>query len=371
MKIHVVQKGETLREIAQKYDVNLDTLKEFNTQLSNPEEILPGMKIKVPSATKPVKMERAAENERAEKQPAKKPVQQAKPKADTQPAKQQPTKHPYIDKSPEMSPVIKEDEKPMDKVMKPYEQKPQKAEQKEMPLPSMPKMPMIENNEEESISVETYHYTPQTYMHQQVHYPQVPQQPYMGYHHVPKKPCGCGGGMNTYYMPVYPTYYPHQQMSGMNPVHMPSNMQMPGYMPDQMPAPSQNVHHTANYQEMNLDMNEESSSLEIPELPDEWNTNQWATGNQQPTPYGQQQWNIQPGYQQQQPWGSGMNQPAQQWGAPYQTQFQSPFPGGAPYGYPSPYGQQAPYQQNMSQNPYGQGQFPQSYDWGRDDEEDK
>ncbi|HDR5499869.1 TPA: spore coat assembly protein ExsA, partial [Bacillus anthracis] len=49
MKIHIVQKGDTLWKIAKKYGVDFDTLKQTNTQLSNPDLIMPGMKIKVPS----------------------------------------------------------------------------------------------------------------------------------------------------------------------------------------------------------------------------------------------------------------------------------------------------------------------------------
>ncbi|PEE19760.1 peptigoglycan-binding protein LysM, partial [Bacillus cereus] len=49
MKIHIVQKGDTLWKIAKKYGVDFDTLKKTNTQLSNPDLIMPGMKIKVPS----------------------------------------------------------------------------------------------------------------------------------------------------------------------------------------------------------------------------------------------------------------------------------------------------------------------------------
>ncbi|MEC3434256.1 SafA/ExsA family spore coat assembly protein, partial [Bacillus cereus] len=46
MKIHIVQKGDTLWKIAKKYGVDFDTLKQTNTQLSNPDLIMPGMKIK-------------------------------------------------------------------------------------------------------------------------------------------------------------------------------------------------------------------------------------------------------------------------------------------------------------------------------------
>lgn len=48
VKIHIVQKGDTLWKIAQKYGVDFEALKKMNAQLSNPEMIMPGMKIKVP-----------------------------------------------------------------------------------------------------------------------------------------------------------------------------------------------------------------------------------------------------------------------------------------------------------------------------------
>lgn len=57
LKIHIVQKGDTLWNIAQKYNVNFEELKSANTQLSNPDMIMPGMKIKVPTASVQVKKE--------------------------------------------------------------------------------------------------------------------------------------------------------------------------------------------------------------------------------------------------------------------------------------------------------------------------
>ncbi len=48
MKIHIVQKGDTLWKIAKKYGVSFDELKKMNAQLSNPDMIMPGMKIKIP-----------------------------------------------------------------------------------------------------------------------------------------------------------------------------------------------------------------------------------------------------------------------------------------------------------------------------------
>lgn len=57
MKIHIVQKGDTLWKIAKKYGVNFEELKKMNTQLSNPDMIMPGMKIKVPGTGGTIKKE--------------------------------------------------------------------------------------------------------------------------------------------------------------------------------------------------------------------------------------------------------------------------------------------------------------------------
>nr|WP_280518490.1 SafA/ExsA family spore coat assembly protein [Lederbergia wuyishanensis] len=51
VKIHIAQKGETLWKIAKKYGVDFEELKKMNAQLSNPDMIMPGMKIKVPSGS--------------------------------------------------------------------------------------------------------------------------------------------------------------------------------------------------------------------------------------------------------------------------------------------------------------------------------
>ena len=49
MKIHIVQKGDTLWNLAKKYGVSFDEqLKKVNSQLSNPDMLMPGMKIKIP-----------------------------------------------------------------------------------------------------------------------------------------------------------------------------------------------------------------------------------------------------------------------------------------------------------------------------------
>lgn len=102
LKIHIVQKGDTLWDIAKKYHVDFEQLKQLNSQLSSPDMIMPGMKIKIPSSAKSVKKE--------------------EPKA----------QHPYKEVPKKPMPVIKEDDHQKKKEVK-----------KEMPLPQMPQMPQI------------------------------------------------------------------------------------------------------------------------------------------------------------------------------------------------------------------------------------
>ncbi len=60
MKIHIIAKRDTLWKIAKKYGVDFDTLKKTNTQLSNSDLIMPGMKIKVPSKSVHMKQQAGA-----------------------------------------------------------------------------------------------------------------------------------------------------------------------------------------------------------------------------------------------------------------------------------------------------------------------
>ncbi|TDF97656.1 LysM peptidoglycan-binding domain-containing protein [Paenibacillus piri] len=53
MKIHMVKKGDTLYDIANKYNVELDKLIAFNPQIADPNVIEVGMKVKIPTGTKP------------------------------------------------------------------------------------------------------------------------------------------------------------------------------------------------------------------------------------------------------------------------------------------------------------------------------
>lgn len=54
MKIHIVKKGDTLYELAKKYQTTLDQIIALNPQIADPNQIDIGMKVKIPSAPKPV-----------------------------------------------------------------------------------------------------------------------------------------------------------------------------------------------------------------------------------------------------------------------------------------------------------------------------
>ncbi|WP_170974016.1 SafA/ExsA family spore coat assembly protein, partial [Peribacillus simplex] len=62
MKIHIVQKGDTLWKLAKKYGVSFEELKKVNAQLSNPDMMMPGMKIKIPGTSGAVIKETAKPN---------------------------------------------------------------------------------------------------------------------------------------------------------------------------------------------------------------------------------------------------------------------------------------------------------------------
>lgn len=57
MKIHIVQKGDTLWKIAKTYNVEFTELKKANVHIASPDMIMPGMKIKIPTDDKHVKHE--------------------------------------------------------------------------------------------------------------------------------------------------------------------------------------------------------------------------------------------------------------------------------------------------------------------------
>ena len=82
VKIHIVQKGDTLWKISKKYGINFEQLKQSNKQLINYDMIMPGMKINIPTTgiTKP-KMQTNKEHPLPKEHPVQKemPVQKEEP----------------------------------------------------------------------------------------------------------------------------------------------------------------------------------------------------------------------------------------------------------------------------------------------------
>lgn len=80
MKIHIVQKGDTLWDIAKNYGVDFEELKQINSHISSPDMIMPGMKIKIPSSAKAVVKESAMKEKKMEKEMKVAPSEPLKPK---------------------------------------------------------------------------------------------------------------------------------------------------------------------------------------------------------------------------------------------------------------------------------------------------
>lgn len=57
MKIHIVQKGDTLWKLAQKYGVDFEEMKQMNNHLADSDMLMQGMKVKIPSTAVQAKKE--------------------------------------------------------------------------------------------------------------------------------------------------------------------------------------------------------------------------------------------------------------------------------------------------------------------------
>ncbi|MFD1065377.1 SafA/ExsA family spore coat assembly protein [Oceanobacillus locisalsi] len=141
MKIHIVQLGDTLWKLAEKYNASFEELKKVNSHLANPEKLMPGMKIKIPGSKKAVQKNNAKKEQTApgatKKETQTSPKEQQKPvqkkeQQKEQPKEQQKAEHPYKQKSPTPIAVLTEDD-----------QKEKKKEQFEAVMPKMPQAPAM------------------------------------------------------------------------------------------------------------------------------------------------------------------------------------------------------------------------------------
>ncbi|WP_319005489.1 SafA/ExsA family spore coat assembly protein [Metabacillus litoralis] len=252
MKIHIVQKGDTLWKIAKKYGVSFEEVKSMNTQLSNPDLIMPGMKIKVPSGNVAVKKEAPIQKEapiKKEMPLAEHPFAKEKPKAvvdveDTvpkEPITEKPSK-PYIPpvpnaKHPVYTGLEANNYYTVNMAMMPQMPNPQLPPKPANVLPDITKFD--EEKHEEKNNAEPY-YLPQEEQHKEdlkdmANMPNVPNMPNMqmpAYNQpamyqpqpqyvapqymVPVSPVLPGSGL-------CPPYYPMQQMPyGPGPAMMPN-----------------------------------------------------------------------------------------------------------------------------------------------------
>ncbi|NRG30435.1 SafA/ExsA family spore coat assembly protein [Bacillus circulans] len=115
VKIHIVQKGDTLWEIAKKYGVNFEELKSLNSQLTNTDMIMPGMKIKVPTLGGSIKKEAPQMGTKKEMPITMEPIVKEAPKKEMPvketpkkeiPKKEVPKEKPFTPKMP--TPIIPE-----------------------------------------------------------------------------------------------------------------------------------------------------------------------------------------------------------------------------------------------------------------------
>lgn len=359
VKIHIVQKGDTLWKIAQKHGVDFEELKKMNAQLSNPEMVMPGMKIKVPEVGGGHKKEiphhpqHNLQGVHKEMPHHQQGVHKEMPKV----------QHPYLPKKEAPKHVAK----PPKEVKKEHpKEQPHTIYQPIMPQPQTPS----------EIDINNYYMMNMSQLQTQVQQPLPPQPVKQEVESPPKQEMPEKVAPAEYAQPMYPNYcypvqpvmpscdpcypypqpYPHQNMhmhphqwmpqvqgAMMQPNHMQPAQQMPAFLPG-MPSTS--------FPETAQQWDDESSHY--PQMP----MNQYPSyGQAQPSPYGQM-----PNYQ-----APPYHQPM--------MQGMSPAHGGG-YAQPQAYpylNQQMAMPQQM--NPYGFGAGMQegagTYAMpARDDEED-
>ncbi|MFJ7744204.1 SafA/ExsA family spore coat assembly protein, partial [Peribacillus sp. NPDC097295] len=152
MKIHIVQKGDTLWKLAKKYGVSYEQLKKSNSQLSNPDMMMPGMKINIPGNTSGmIKKEMGSPQVNYQsKETQIQPMQMKEQQIKQQPVikEQQKYQPPVKEKQIVQQPVIKEYQQPKP-IIKEYQQPVIKEKeivvQKEVQVPT-PVIPEIDIN---------------------------------------------------------------------------------------------------------------------------------------------------------------------------------------------------------------------------------
>lgn len=254
MKIHIVQKGDTLWEISKQYGVQLDDIIQANPHIASPDYIMPGMKIMVPSSSKKVvhkskKQEQVAPIAHKKEQVApiaQKKEQVAPKKTETKPStmkKVEPKKKTELKMtSPELGfmqlPTLPEtvSEKAQPKSVQKKEIKKELHKPKTKPMPK-PQPQQVAPSYEAPMPMPMPMPMPQTYYHSMQHHPcYCPCTYYYNpcakpfhHHHNQHFPFGRSEGQ---YVGHLPGYYMYPEQGTENPTYEPSAF--PPYFEQQM-----------------------------------------------------------------------------------------------------------------------------------------
>lgn len=147
MRVHIVQRGDTLWKIAKQYAIGFDELKRLNAHLANPDYIVPGMEIYLPEGVQ--KKEKEMMQQTVVKEQVK-PVKEAPVPAPVAPP--QPPAQPrpmwqgdlYVQPAPQQQPIFIEQpimQQPMmppPMMQQPMMQPPQCFPQMMQPMPICP-----------------------------------------------------------------------------------------------------------------------------------------------------------------------------------------------------------------------------------------
>ncbi len=295
------------------YGVDFEELKAMNTQLSSPDMIMPGMKIKVPGSSKAVKKETIAKKETKKE-----------------------TVKPYKDTSPKPIAAIQEDDHKVQKPVTP-----------EMPVPAMPQMPILDQDinqyttinfpqmpqmkphpvKEEKKEVKK-EYKPQPVKQKPIHQPIQPLQPIQ---HAPvhEPPIHHQPMMQPSYAPMVPVCCHHFQPPCCQPMPMP-------------------CHHSSNH------FGGQMAPAFAP--PVEKPKPDCGCGGGQMIPYPNQQMDPYPSQQMNQYPSQQMNQYPSQQMDPYPSQQMNQYPNQQMDPYPSQQMNQYP---NQQMDPYPSQQMNQ------------
>lgn len=246
MKIHIVQKGDTLWEIAKKYNVDFEALKQLNSHLASPDMIMPGMKIRIPAEVKTNK-------KGGDKTQPKKVVEPKKEviiKKEPQPKKQEKLEIPDLPKIPiEKSvtlPILAGEEEQYTTTVFPeiHEKKEKPKKQQPKPKPEPAKQPVKGVQQEQPMytpPAEHAYYPPQSMM--PAYYPYCYDYSSMMMPMPSPQNCGCCGQhkqMHGYYpQGAYPQmhgYYPTGTHTQGNQAFNMMNTATPQMYPNQYPS---------------------------------------------------------------------------------------------------------------------------------------